>query len=325
MKKKILIITTGGTIAMKYDEEKGIVPAPDLVEFLTTFPQINDIAEIEVLEFSNIPSPFVTPEIMNKLARLVDLKILDYDGIVITHGTDTLEESSYFLDLVLTTRKPVIFTAAMRNGSDLGLDGPRNIVGAVRAACHPESADKGVLVVMNDKIHSACDVVKTDTGRVESFESIDLGILGIIDPDQVVYYRQVARKERIWTTEIDTDIDLIKCTSGMRDHFIQSSIDNKAKAIVIEAFGRGNVPVTIVEAIKKAIEAGIMVVIVSRAYSGRVLAQYGYDGGGKHLQSLGAVLGGDQRGQKVRIKLMCLFGKYKDPDMVKKFFVNSLK
>jgi L-asparaginase len=310
---------------MKYDEEKGVVPAPDLVEFLTTFPQINVIAEIEVLEFSNIPSPYMTPKKMMELAQLVDLKILDYDGIVITHGTDTLEESSYLLDLVLTTRKPVIFTAAMRSGSDLGLDGPRNIVGGVRVACHPESTDKGVLVVMNDKIHSACDVVKTDTGRVESFESIDFGVLGIVDPDQIVYYRQITRKERIWTTSIDTNVDLIKCTSGMHDHYIQSSIDNKAKAIVIEAFGRGNVPLTIVDGIKNAIDAGVMVVIVSRAYSGRVLPQYGYDGGGKHLQSLGAVLGSDQRGQKARIKLMCLFGKYNDPNMVRKFFINSLK
>ncbi len=324
MKKKILIITTGGTIAMNYDVDKGMVPSDDLVGFLQSFPQLNDIADIEVFEFSNVPSPFMTPETMFKLAKLVDLKIVDYDGVVITHGTDTLEETSYMLDLVLTTRKPVIITAAMRAGQDLGLDGPRNIVGAVRVACHQNSFDKGVLVVMYDEILPARDVVKTDTGKLDSFECVDYGILGIVDPDRIVYHRQMMKRDSVWTDKIDTGVDLIKVVSGITDDYIRTSISRKVKAIVIEAFGRGNVPPGLVPAIKDAIKEGIMVVIVSKAHSGRVLPEYGYEGGGRSLMDIGAIMGGDMRGHKARIKLMTLLGKYEDTSVVKKFFVNSL-
>src|SRR5690554_3388008 len=155
---------------MRYDSEKGVIPSDELIEFLLKFPKLNSVANIDILEFANIPSPFMTPDKMFELSKFVDLKIIDYDGIVITHGTDTLEETAYMLDLTLTTRKPVVFTAAMRSGDELGLDGPRNIVGSVRVAAHPNSIDKGVLVVMNDEIHTARDVVKVDTGRVDSFE-----------------------------------------------------------------------------------------------------------------------------------------------------------
>lgn len=320
MKKKILIITTGGTIAMKYEAGTGVVPNEDLVTFLKTFPQLSEVAEIEVHEFSNIPSPWMTPDKMFELAKFVDEKILEYDGIVITHGTDTLEESSYLLDLVLTTRKPVIFTAAMRSGSALGLDGPRNIVGAVRVACSDESIDTGVLVVMNDEIHSAREIVKMDTGKVEAFLSVDSGILGIVDPDNIVYFKKSMYKGKIWTEKIDTNVELIKCTAGMSSMFINSCIDNDVRGIVLEGFGRGNIPKNIVPAVEEAIAKGIIVVICSRAYKGRVLPVYGYIGGGADLQQKGALLAGDLKGAKARLKLMALFGKYNNPELVRKSF-----
>ncbi|MBW6515705.1 MAG: asparaginase [Candidatus Cloacimonetes bacterium] len=320
MKKKVLIITTGGTISMRYDAELGIIPDNNLVDLLANFPQLTSAAEIEVFEFSNMPSPHVTPQRMFELAKMVDNKISDYDGVVITHGTDTLEETAYMLDLVLTTRKPVIFTAAMRSGSELGLDGPRNIVGAVRVAVHHESIDKGVLVVMNDEIHTARDVVKADTGKLESFVSPNFGILGIVDTDRVVYHRKLLFRENVWTNELDYNIDLIKAVAGMDGRYIESSIANDAKGIVIEAFGRGNLPLTMIEPIRRAIARDIVVVITSRVFKGRVLPEYGYEGGGFHLKKLGVILGEDLKGVKARIKLMALFGKYKEPALVRKNF-----
>jgi L-asparaginase len=325
MKKRILIITTGGTIAMRYDAGHGLVPAHDLIDFLQSFPQLNHIADIETLEFADVPSPYVTPEMAFKLANLVDVKSVDYDGIVITHGTDTMEESAYMLDLVCSTRKPIVFTAAMRSGSDLGLDGPRNIVGAVRVASHPQSADKGVLVVMNDEILAARDVVKTDTGRVQSFYSLDYGILGIIDSDKIVYYRETVKHDHVFTDTLDTNVDLIKAVTGMDGRFIQASLEHGSKAIVIEAFGRGNLPSNLIPDILTAIGKNVLVVIVSRAYTGRVLPEYGYDGGGLHLKNIGCILGGDLKGNKARIKLMALFGRYKDPELVRKFFLETLE
>lgn len=318
MRKKILIITTGGTIAMSKDEKKGVVPNNDLCGFLESFPQLKEVANIDVYEFANIPSPYMTPEKMLELSKLIDVKIVDYDGVVITHGTDSLEETAYLIDLINVSRKPIVLTAAMRSGSELGLDGPRNIIYAVRVACELESRNKGVLVVMNDEIHAARDVVKTDTGKVSSFASLQYGMLGNVDIDKVVYHRISLKNENCWTDKLETNVDLIKITTGMDDRYIRTSIEKDAKAIVIEAFGRGNVPKTLLPAIQDAIDQNIIIVIVSRAYTGRVIPEYGYDGGGKNLMEIGAILGGNLKGPKARIKLMVLLGRYSDPEVVKK-------
>jgi len=283
------------------------------------------VANVEVMDYLNVPSPYMTPNMMFELAKIIDLKIIDFDGVVVTHGTDTLEESAYLCDLVLTTRKPVVFTAAMRSGSDLGLDGPRNIIGSVRVASHHDSIDKGVLVVMNDEIHTARDVVKSDTGKVDSFVSPGYGPIGNVDPDMVVYHRNALYRENVWTDRLETNIDLIKAVAGMDGRFIECSIKKGARAIVIEAMGRGNLPREIIPSLEAALKANILLVIASRTYTGRVLPEYGYDGGGKHLASMGAILAGDLKGVKVRLKLMALFGKYNDADVVRRFFKQSIE
>ncbi|MBM4403431.1 MAG: asparaginase [Candidatus Cloacimonetes bacterium] len=325
MNAKILIILTGGTIAMKTAPQLGIVPTSEFADFLRSFPQLKDVADVDVMEYSNIPSPYMTPQMMFDLAKTIDRQILEYDGVVCTHGTDTVEETAFLCDLVLTTRKPVVFTAAMRSGSDLGLDGPRNIIGSVRVASNPESYDKGVLVVMNDEIHTARDVTKTDTGKVDAFQSLGYGPLGYVDPDRIVYHRSTLYRENVWTDKLDTNIDLIKACAGMDGRYIHCSIAHGTKGIVIEAFGRGNLPSYLVPDIITAIQNKIVVVICTRAYTGRVLDEYGYEGGGRHLQSTGAISGGDLRGIKARLKLMALFGKYHDPNEVRKFFAGSMQ
>ena len=309
---------------MKSSGTTGVVPSPEFAEFLRQFPQLSNVAHVELMDYLNVPSPFMTPQMMFDLAKMIDLKIIDYDGVVVTHGTDTLEESAFLCDLVLTTRKPVVFTAAMRSGNDLGLDGPRNIIGSVRVASHHDSMDKGVLVVMNDEIHTARDVVKSDTGKVDAFMSMGYGPLGNVDPDIVIYHRSTLYRESVWTDQLDTRVDLIKAVAGMDSKFIRCSIDSGAVAIVIEAFGRGNLPPSVIPEIKEAIDRNILVVIASRTYTGRVLPEYGYEGGGKHLHELGAILAGDMKGVKIRLKLMALFGKYHDTDVVRRFFLQSL-
>ncbi len=309
---------------MKASGETGVVPSTEFAQFLRQFPQLSSVAHVDVMDYLNVPSPYMTPQMMFDLAKLIDLKIIDYDGVVITHGTDTLEESAYLCDLVLTTRKPVVFTAAMRSGSDIGLDGPRNIVGAVRVASHHDSMDKGVLVVMNDEIHTARDVVKSDTGKVDAFISMGYGPIGNVDPDMVVYHRSTLYRESVWTDQLDTRVDLIKAVSGIDGKFLRCSMESGAVAIVMEAFGRGNLPKHLVPDIMAVIDANILMVIASRTYTGRVLPEYGYDGGGKHLHEMGAILAGDMRGVKVRLKLMALFGKYHNADVVRRFFLQSI-
>lgn len=323
MKKRILIITTGGTIAMKQNSPFGVLPDDEFAARLLTFPQLDQMASISVQEFANIPSPFITPTMMLELATYIDEQSAEYDGIVVTHGTDTLEETAYLLDLVLRTTNPVVITAAMRSSSELGLDGPRNIVGAVRVAGDDQSAGKGVLVVLNDEINCARDVVKTDTGKTGAFTTPAYGILGNIDTDRIIYYRQALIHEKIFTNRLETNIDLVKCVSGMDGRFLEASLQNSAKAVVIEAFGRGNVPRSLVEPVRKLLAAGILVVLTSRTYTGRVLSEYGYEGGGLFLQNLGVILGEDLKGPKMRIKLMVLFGKYQEPDLVRQYLLSA--
>lgn len=323
MKKKILIITTGGTIAMKHNSPFGVIPNDEFAEHLRSFPQLEKIAAIDVYEFSNIPSPFINPDKMLELAKTIDKRIINYDGIVITHGTDTLEETAYMMELILKTNKPVIFTAAMRSGSELGLDGPRNIVGAVRVAGTIRSSNRGVLVVMNDEINSARDVVKINSSKTDAFASLSLGLLGIVDPDKIIFYRKSEEIEKIHTDVIESNIDLIKCCSGMDGRFIEASIQHGAKAIVIEAFGRGNVPRTILPSLEKALKNNILIVLVSRTYTGRVLPEYGYEGGGLYLKKMGVLLGVDLPGPKMRIRLMTLFGKFQNANMVQEYLINN--
>ncbi|MFO7896566.1 MAG: hypothetical protein R6U84_06520 [Candidatus Cloacimonadales bacterium] len=149
--------------------------------------------------------------------------------------------------------------------------------------------------------------------------------MGIVDPDQVIFYREVFAQERVFTTEIDSAVDLIKCVSGLNGKFIRASIASGTKAIVIEAFGRGNVPRAMVPAIEEALQAGIIVVVVSSSHTGRVLAEYGYEGGGLFLQKRGVIMGGDLKGPKMRLKLMALLGKYQDPELVKKYLLNHIR
>ena len=325
MKKKILIITTGGTIAMKQNSPFGVVPNDEFARQLKTFPNLTNIATIDVYEYSNLPSPHITPNKMLQLSKIIQKKIDTYDGIVVTHGTDTLEETAYFVDLILNSEKPVVFTAAMRSGSELGLDGPRNIVGAVRVAGAERSKNKGVLVVMNDEIDAARDVVKSDSGKTDAFVTPSYGLLGIIDPDRIVYYRKSLCQEKIISDEIDENVDLIKCVSGMDGRFIEASIKCNVKAIVIEAFGRGNVPPKMIPAIELAISQNIMIVICSRTHTGRVYPEYGYSGGGLFLQKKGVIMGGDLKSTKMRIKLMLLFGKYKKMEIVKQKLLESIQ
>jgi L-asparaginase len=127
----------------------------------------------------------------------------------------------------------------------------------------------------------------------------------------------------VWTERLDTSVDLIKAVAGLDGRYINYSVDSGCKAIIIEAFGRGNLPKDLVPDLEAAMARGVLVVIASRTHTGRVLPEYGYEGGGKHLQDLGAILAGDLKGIKVRLKLMALFGKYGDPDLVRRFFLQS--
>lgn len=306
--KKVIILTTGGTIAMKYDQDKGgFVPAVTGDELVEVIPDLKNHAKVQVVEFSNVPSPHMTPELMCQLKNKADEILQDPDvaGIVITHGTDTIEETAYFLDLSLESDKPVALTAAMRGSDELGADGPLNILSSVRTVVDPKAVGMGVFVVANQEIHSAQNVTKTHTGNVACFKSPFWGPVAYADDDKIVWMQSPIRKTKFVVDEVDyKDIHLVKMYTGASEKIIDYLVEDGAKGLVIEALGRGNVPPNVGESIFKALDKNIPVILNSRCLGGRPLDTYAYLGGGKELTDRGAILAGDINSQKARIKLI---------------------
>lgn len=327
MKKKVVIIFTGGTISMKVDPTlHAAIPALNSEEILSMVTNLGDIADIEDINLFNLPSPHITPKDMFKLAEIVreNIERDDIDGLVITHGTDTLEETAYLLDLIIDNEKPIVMVGAMRNSSELGYDGSSNISAAICTAISPSAKNKGVLVVMNNEVNAAGEVTKTNTLSLDTFQSPEFGPLGIVDNEEVIFYRNIVSRQFIDTNTLEEKVALIKTVAGSDSDIIDFYIENNYRGIVIEALGRGNLPPEMIPGIKRAISNNIPVIMVSRCYTGRVLGTYGYEGGGKHLRDLGIIFGGNLPGQKARIKLMLILGLTKDMTEVRGLFEETL-
>ncbi|MFZ5352456.1 MAG: asparaginase [Bacillota bacterium] len=321
--KKIIIIFTGGTIAMKTDEKlKAAVPAMSGEDILNMTPGLEQIAEIHFLNFSMIPGPHMTPEKMFELSKIVQEKLVQesYDGAIVTHGTDSLEETAYLVDLTSNIEKPIVFVGAMKNSSELGWDGPVNLIAAVHTAISNDAWNRGVLVVMNNEIHAAAQVTKTNTHTLDTFKSTDFGPLGFIDNDKAYFYHSFTKRQYIPVESIDSRVDLIKCGCGMDDKLLKFCVDSGAHGIVIEGMGRGNIPPGMVTGVEYALSKGLPVVLVSRCLMGKVLDSYGYAGAGKELTNKGVILGDNLPGQKARIKLMVSLGYTKNVAEIKDIF-----
>jgi L-asparaginase len=331
----ITILFTGGTISMKLDPATGAaVPALSGAEILAHVPELSKVAEIEFEEVSRLPGPHVTPERMWNLARRAAawLDRPDVDGLVITHGTDTLEETAYLLDLLLLSPKPVVMVGAIRTASEPGWDGPANLLAAVRVAADPKSADRGVLVVMNEQILTASEVQKVHTESSGSFASPEFGPVGVIDAGRVRYARMAPRPGEwrdpaadtgLRVSRLESRVDLIKATSGADDRFLRCSVASEVKGIVLEAMGRGNLPPPMKPGIAAAVAAGIPVVISSRYGQGSVQERYGYDGGGHDLAKLGVIFSGRLTGLKARMKLMVALGYANSDAELRRIFEES--
>lgn len=326
-KNKVAIIFTGGTISMKVDPRlKAAIPALSSEEIIGMVTNIEKLADIDVINYANIASPHITPNMMMDIAKLVKETVNREDiiGVIVTHGTDSLEETAYLLDLVIKTEKPIIVVGAMRNSSELGYDGSSNLAAAICTAASENSKNKGVLVVMNNEVNAASEVTKTNTLSLDTFKSPEFGPLGIVDNDEVIFYRNIVARQFIDTEILENKVALVKSVPGIESDILNFYIDSGYKGIIIEAMGRGNVPPTLIPGIERAIKEDIPVVMVSRCPTGRVLGTYGYEGGGKHLRDLGVILGGNLPGQKIRIKLMLALGVTKDLSAIQEIIEENL-
>ncbi|MBJ8326416.1 asparaginase [Streptococcus pacificus] len=300
--KKILVLHTGGTIAMHSDRSGHIVTDDNNPMANVEINMAN--IDLTVKDILNIPSPHITVEDMLLLYRHIKAATGQFDGVVITHGTDTLEETAYFLDTMAIPDIPIVLTGAMRSSNALGSDGIYNYLCALRVAAHPKAHDKGVLVVMNEEIHAAKYVTKTHTTNVSTFQTPIHGPLGIIMKEDVLFFKTADPRVRFDLDHISGVVPIIKAYAGMEDDLINLLQPDGIDGVVVEAFGAGNMPPKAAIALENLIASGTPVVLVSRCFNGIAEAIYDYEGGGIQLAKAGVMFVKELNAQKARLKLL---------------------
>ncbi len=319
----IVILFTGGTIAMRNDVG-GTGTAPPLTskEILAATRGIDAVTGVETEDWGSFPGPHMTVDRMWKLRNRIEEHLArpGVMGVVIAHGTVTLEETAYLVARSLPADKPVVFTGAMRTVSDLGWDGPSNLLEAVHVAASPQTRGFGSMVVMTGQIFAGLDATKTNTHLLDAFESPGLGPLGVLDEGELILSRELPPYPPIVQPhELATPVDIIFVAAGSDSRLLDASRE-RARGVVIAAMGRGNVPPELVPGIERWIADGKPVVLTSRTQSGRVGHTYGYAGGGRRLEEMGVIFGGSRRAQQARIDLMLGLGAGMSTDQLRGMF-----
>lgn len=321
--KKILALHTGGTISMSASNDK--VKTNEENPLLDT-QFINENIDLANEVVLNKPSEHITPEDMLVIKKRVK-KAIDNDecdGIVITHGTDTLEETAYFLDLTIPSVIPIVLTGAMRSSNELGSDGVYNFQSAILTAASDEATGKGVLVVMNDEIHTARFVTKTHTTNVDTFRTPTFGPLGIVYKRDIRFFQALISQQVCDIDELVSGVYLVKAYAGIPGAIFETLDRSETKGIVIEGLGAGNLPVEVVEPIQKLIKKGIPVVMVSRCYNGLAEPIYDYVGGGIDLERMGVIFCQGLNGQKARIKLQVGLSNHMDGKEIARYMHDAV-
>ena len=302
MPKKILVLHTGGTISMQADDSGAVVTSQDNPMNHVSNPL--EGVEVHTLDFFNLPSPHIKPKHMLALYQKIKEEADHYDGFVITHGTDTLEETAYFLDTMEVPHKPIVLTGAMRSSNELGSDGVYNYLSALRVASDDKAADKGVLVVMNDEIHAAKYVTKTHTTNVSTFQTPTHGPLGLIMKYEILYFKTAEPRVRFDLDKIQGLVPIIPVYAGMTEELLDLLPVDQLDGLIIQAFGAGNVPKETAKKLNALIQEGLPIALVSRCFNGIAEPVYAYEGGGVCLQNAGVFFVKELNAQKARLKLL---------------------
>lgn len=310
--KNVTLIATGGTIASAPDKSAGAVNAGLNGESLlqSLHEPLDDIA-VSVVNFDAAGSYALDLETIFNLCRRIDDVLSDenVDGVVVTHGTDTMEESAFLAWLLVKSDKPVVFTGAQRHAGFPDTDGPRNIHDAICAAASPDLTGVGAVILFEGDIHGARYVTKAHTSRVDAFRSVGHGKLGEVDHGQVHIYTRPARARPVRTpVRLDPNVELVALGLGSTPMLMKLAADHGASGIVLSAFGRGNAPKGFAQATADLTGKGVPVIVASRCYEGRTRPVYGKDSGGVTLMESGALFAGDISAVKARLLLSALLG-----------------
>jgi L-asparaginase len=325
-KPHVVILATGGTIAGSAESQTqaGYTSGQVGVEVLiNAVPQLAQLAEITGEQIANVGSQDMSDAIWLELAKRVNEVAArpEVDGVVITHGTDTIEETGYFLNLVVRTDKPVVMTAAMRPSTALSADGPLNIFNAVAVAADPEAEGRGVLIVANDDIHGARSITKTSTTDVHTFMSPERGLIGVSLYGDNRYFRYPYRSHTT-KSEFSVDgveelprVDVLYVTADMSPDLIDCAVANGAAGLVTAGVGNGNMTAEALAAVERAIAKGVIVVRASRVPAGAVGRNVEVDD-----DALGTVAAGELNPAKARVLLKLALLKTTDPATIQGYF-----
>ena len=318
---RIALVTTGGTIVSRIDEATGLaMPVLSGEELVRTLRGLAEVGDLEVIDYIRVASPQIEPHhwvgLHDRIQALLARE--DIAGVVVTHGTSTLEETAWFLDLTLDSRKPVVLTGAQRNVSEAGFDGTRNLLAALRVCRSEDARGLGVLVVLNDHINAAREVTKTHTLDVETFQSGDWGYLGSLVKDRVVFHRRPSRRLHLplQAGELPA-VEVVSMYPGANGTLVKAAADSGARGIVIQAVASGHVNEAMQNAIVQVLQRKIPVVVSTRIPKGGTRLGYGFAGSTQQLVQAGAVLSDDLSPWKARILLMLaiLAGKTASDDL----------
>ncbi|HIA6686446.1 TPA: asparaginase [Staphylococcus aureus] len=319
--KHLLVIHTGGTISMSQDQSNKVV-TNDINPISMHQDVINQYAQIDELNPFNVPSPHMTIQHVKQLKDIILEAVSNkyYDGFVITHGTDTLEETAFLLDLILGVEQPVVITGAMRSSNEIGSDGLYNYISAIRVASDEKARHKGVMVVFNDEIHTARNVTKTHTSNTNTFQSPNHGPLGVLTKDRVQFHHMPYRQQALENVNDKLNVPLVKAYMGMPGDIFSFYSREGIDGMVIEALGQGNIPPSALDGIQQLVSLNIPIVLVSRSFNGIVSPTYAYDGGGYQLAQQGFIFSNGLNGPKARLKLLVALSNNLDKAEIKSYF-----
>lgn len=327
MRPAVTILGTGGTIAST-DSINGAEPSKRGEELIDSVPQLGDYADFTVREIVQRPSFEMDLPTLDRLGEAAREAVADgADGIVVTHGTDTMEESAYYLDLTLDLDAPVVFTGAQRRPDERSPDGPTNLLTAIRTITDDRVREsEGVYVAFDEELHAARDVTKRHTRKLNAFESPEKGPVAVATRDEVRIYREPMSysddlgADSSGTPSPNGEVRMVKSGVGVAGARIDEALDAGVDGLVLEGTGLGNATAALGDAVERATSAGVPVVVASRCYAGSTAPVYGSSGGGQTLANHGAVHGDDLPAHKARLKLLLLLDRVDDPSDVRTHF-----
>lgn len=321
--KRVAIVFTGGTISMTGGADEGVVPTLSGADIAGSVPELADRFEISTVDFGKFPGPHMTVARVLELRAVVEDTLRDHAGVVVSHGTDTLEESAFLLDLFHSSEKPVVFVGAMRTRDEPSWDGPVNLLAACLVASSDQARGRGVMAVLNNTIHAASEVTKTSTGALDTFVSAEVGPLGIVDLDEAIFYRSALQRYRLPESALSIEparVEVVGAHNGSDGALVDACVQAGFEGLVVLAMGRGNVPPKMFAAIRRAMKTGVTVVIGSRCRGGRAAPVYGYEGGGATLHEAGAIYVPSLDPAKTRLALSFLRGAKYSGEQIERFF-----